>query len=235
MTCPNCTAPMDAHVLAGHHGTEVTLDVCLSCQLFWFDAKESLQLTPASTLQLFRLIGEHTSGERQAVTSTSSCPRCGLRLKPVHDIQRNTKFSYRRCPREHGRLVTFFDFLREKNFIKPMSPAQIDELRRHVGAVNCSNCGASINLVKDSACTHCGSALSMLDADRAGTLVAELRAADRSSQPVDPTLPLRLEQARREAARAFESPDDAWYAAVADSGTVSAGLQALVRWMRRNA
>lgn len=233
MTCPNCAAPMMAHVLAGHHGSEVTLDVCLECQVFWFDAKESLQLTPASTLMLFRLIGEQTTGKRHSLTSTSACPRCGLRLKPVHDIQRATKFTYRRCPREHGRLITFFDFLREKNFIKPMSPAQIDELRRHVGTVNCSNCGASINLTKDSACTHCGSALSILDADRAGTLVAELRAADRSGQPVDPTLPLRLEQARREAARAFESEDPAWFEDVSSSGTVLAGLHALARWLGR--
>jgi len=221
--------------LAGHVGTTVAIDVCQPCQVFWFDARESLQLSPAATLQLFRLIGDHQAGERRALSGDARCPRCSLRLKPVHDLQRRTRFQYRRCPQDHGRLITFFDFLKEKNFITPMSDAQVEQLRRHVASVNCSNCGASIDLLTSSACGHCGSALSMIDANQAGTLVAELQAADRSNQPVDPALPLRLEQARRETARAFEQQDASWYRDVSTSGTVMAGLQALARWLSRNA
>ena len=216
---------MTEQSLAGHLGTSVTIDVCLSCHLFWFDARESLQLTPASTLRLFRLIGEESSRERRALVAKPKCPRCDLSLKLVHDLQRTTKFQYRRCPREHGRLITFFDFLREKNFIKPMSPEQLEDLRRNIDTVNCSNCGAAIDITRDTACGHCGSALSVFDANQAQTLVAELRAADRSGQPVDPALPLKLEQARREVDVAFEQIDT-------ESGVVET-LQSLARWLNR--
>jgi hypothetical protein len=234
MTCPNCGQPATELRLSGHVGTTVTIDVCQACQVFWFDTRESLQLSPAATLQLFRLIGNHEAGERRALSADARCPRCSLRLKPVHDQQRTTRFQYRRCPQEHGRLITYFDFLKEKNFIKPMSDVQVEQLRRHVASVNCSNCGASIDLLRHSACAHCGSALSMIDANQASVLVAELRAADRSGQPVDPALPLRLEQARREAARAFEQQDASWYEDVSSSGTVMAGLHALARWLSRD-
>jgi len=226
---------MMQQVLAGHHGTSVTVDACLACHVFWFDARESIQLSPASTLRLFRLIGEESSAEQRALTPAAKCPRCDLTLKPVHDIQRTTRFQYRRCPREHGRLITFFDFLREKNFLRPMSPDQIEELRRNIATVNCSNCGASIDLAKESTCPHCGSALSILDTDQAEKLVAELRAADRSGQPVDPTLPLKLEQARTEVARAFKGfeHEAGWYDEVMSSNLVVAGLQSLTRWLKR--
>ncbi|MEQ1757525.1 MAG: zf-TFIIB domain-containing protein [Vicinamibacterales bacterium] len=226
MTCPNCNQAMTEQVLGGHLGSTVTLDICHACHVFWFDSRESIQLTPASTLRLFRLIGEQSSPARRALEAGSKCPRCGLSLKLVHDLQRATRFEYRRCPREHGRLITFFDFLREKNFLTPMSPAQIDQLRRNVDSVNCSNCGAAIDLTHRSTCGHCGSALSIIDVNQAERLVAELRAADRSGQPVDPTLPLQLERARREAAEALKD--------VPSSGLLFASLQSLARWLKQD-
>ena len=236
MTCPNCNQTMTSQVLAGHLGASVTIDLCFGCQVFWFDARESLQLAPASTLRLFRLIGEAAATERRALSTTARCPRCGLTLKLVHDFQRTTRFQYRRCPRGHGRLTTFFDFLREKNFLRPMSPAQIEELRRHIGMVNCSNCGGAIDLNHASACSHCGSALSILDTTQAEKLIAELRAADRSGEPVDPALPMKLQQAKREVTQAFDHLEDGpgWYRAVSASGLVVAGLQSLARWLGRD-
>jgi hypothetical protein len=234
MLCPNCSQPTSELVLDAHLGTSVTIDLCHACQAFWFDDRESLQLTPASTLRLFRLIGEEASRPRRPIEGTLACPRCGLHLQPVQDMQRATRFQYRRCSRRHGRFITFFDFLREKNFLKPMSAPQIEELRKNIGAVNCSNCGASIDLAHQSACGHCGSALSILDAAQAEKLVGELRSADRSNQPVDPALPLRLEQARREVTRSFEgiTQEPGWYQNVASSGLVVAGLQSLTRWLK---
>ncbi len=235
MNCPNCHQGMAEQVLDGHAGTSVTIDVCFGCQAFWFDDRESLRLSPASTLRLFRLIGDEAPTPRRALSGACDCPRCGLPLKLVQDLQRTTRFQYRRCPRQHGRFTTFFDFLREKNFLKPMSAAQIQELRRHVGAVNCSNCGASIDLAKASACGHCGSALSILDASQAETLVTQLRNADKTTQPVDPALPLRLEQARRDAAQSFEhfQHEHPWYADASASGPLLAGLRSLAQWLKR--
>ena len=40
---------------------------------------------------------------------------------------------------------------------------QIAELRQNVQILNCSNCAAPIDLVKQSTCPHCGWPLSMID------------------------------------------------------------------------
>ena len=58
---------MTGEALNGHLGTAVTIDVCLPCRMFWFDGRESLQLAPAATLKLFRIIGTENDGAR-AVT-----------------------------------------------------------------------------------------------------------------------------------------------------------------------
>jgi hypothetical protein len=73
--------------------------------------------------------------------------------------------------------MTFVDFLREKDFVRPLTPQQLEELRQNVQTINCSNCGASIDLIKDSVCGHCGSAVSMLDLQQMARAVGQLQAA----------------------------------------------------------
>jgi hypothetical protein len=233
MICPNCGAAMSAETLDGHLGTSVTIDVCLSCQVFWFDARESLRLSPGGVLRLFRVIGEEALQQRNLIGSPA-CPRCGTRLLQTHDRQRNTRFRYLRCPLNHGRLITFFEFLREKDFIKPLSARQIDELRKNVQIVNCSNCGAPVDLATGSGCAHCGSPLSMLDMKQAGALVAELRAAEQATRTIDPALPLRLLQARQQVESVFEAFDRRpnWFEDVSKGGLVAAGLSSLARWIK---
>ncbi|MBI4485407.1 MAG: hypothetical protein HY655_05295, partial [Acidobacteria bacterium] len=118
---------------------------------------------------------------------------------------------------------------------RPLSPQQIEELRRSVQVVNCSNCGAPVDLMKGSACTHCGSPLSMLDMNRAGALIAELQEAAQAVRPIDPTLPLQLEQARRQVEAAFASFDrnPSWFDDVSQGGLVAAGLSSLARWLKQ--
>jgi hypothetical protein len=235
MNCPGCGAAMTAQTYEGRLGRSVALDLCLECQFLWFDHGESLQLSPASTLRLFRLIGEHGARKRGPSSNELRCPRCGTRLGLAHDRQRNTSFQYWRCPDRHGRLTTFFDFLREKDFIRPLSPAQVEELRRNVQTVNCSNCGAPVDLARGSVCGHCGSPLSMLDVRQTERLIARLREADRTDKPVDPTLPLQLARARREVETAFASFErqPGWFAEVSTAGVVGAGLAALARWLSK--
>ena len=234
MLCPNCNQPTAELALDAHLLTAAATAHSYARPLLYALPLGSPELAPASTLRLFRLIGDEAGRPRRAIEGTLACPRCGLHLQRVQDMQRTTRFQYLRCSRRHGRFITFFDFLREKDFLKPMSAAQIEELRRNIGAVNCSNCGASIDLAHHSACGHCGSPLSILDTAQAEKLVGELRSADRSNQPVDPALPLRLEQARREVARSFEglAEEPGWYQSVASSGLVVAGLQSLTRWLK---
>jgi Zn-finger nucleic acid-binding protein len=215
--------------LGGQLGRHVDNDICSSCKSFWFDQYENLQLTPRATLQLFRLIGEQASGGRQALARTAKCPRCDAQLMLTHDMQRNVRFQYLRCPNEHGRLTPFYDFLREKDFIRPLSADQIEALRRNVQSVNCSNCGGPIDVAHASSCEHCGSPLSMLDLQQAERLIAQLQQAGNAERVIDPALPLRLEQARRQVEAAFSGFD---HERSSGPDLVAAGLDMLRRWLK---
>ena len=226
---------MQPQSLDGHMGREVEIELCDPCQSIWFDARENLQLTPGATLSMFRLIGEHVAKPAVQDGDIAKCPRCKAQLKRTHDLQRTTRFEYFRCPNGHGRLTTFFDFLKEKDFIRPLTPQQIAELRRNVQTINCSNCGAPIDLSKTSDCAHCGSPLSMLDMQQAERLVAQLRDAARTDKVVDPALPLALARARRETEQAFQGiPDHAsWNLETQTLGLVGAGLNQLIRLLKK--
>lgn len=225
---------MVSRTLPGQHGTSGTIDLCVSCQAFWFDGYESLQLSAGSTLQLFQVIAAAASAPRRTPSPASPCPRCRARLVPVHDLARNTRFRYGRCPNGHGRFITFFDFLREKQFVRPLSPAQLAELRTQVQTVNCANCGAPVDLVTTSACDHCGSPLSLFDLGQARSVVREVQeAGERRPSEIDRALlPLALARARQQAEAAFPVNErEGWVQEAATFGTVASGVMAFARWM----
>ena len=226
---------MQTQALAGHMGREIAVDLCVPCQSAWFDARENLQLTPGATLAMFRLIGERVTRPAPQDRDLAKCPRCNAQLRRTQDMQRTTRFEYFRCPNDHGRLITFFDFLKEKDFVRPLTPQQIAELRKNVQFINCSNCGAPVDLAKGSDCAHCGSPLSMLDMQQAERLVTQLREADRSDKPIDPALPLALERARRQTERLFEGLEDRgrWDVEIGSLGLVGAGLNQLMRLLKK--
>ena len=224
---------MQPQALDGRMGRDIDIDLCVPCQSVWFDALENVQLTPGATLAMFRLIGERVTRPAPQDRDIAKCPRCKAQLRRTQDMQRATRFEYFACPNHHGRLMTFFDFLKEKDFVKPLTPQQIAELRRNVQFINCSNCGAPVDLAKGSDCGHCGSPLSMLDIQQAERLIVQLREADRP-RPIDPALPLALARARREAEHAFEGlpghrdwDNENW-----SLGLVGAGLTNLFRLLK---
>jgi len=226
---------MTGLTLPGRLGRDVSIDLCHPCQAFWFDGFESLQLDPGAVRQLFRTIGEHSAGRVTPFSTTATCPRCHLRLMPTSDQQRTTRFEYLRCPQHHGRLISFFNFLREKDFVRPLSAAQIAQLRRNVQSVNCSNCGAPIDLATGTSCAHCGSPLSMIDVAQAEALVAKLdKAGVASSRGIDPALPLALADARHavnESFAAFER-EPGWFGRAADAGLIGAALGSIAKWLQ---
>jgi len=229
---------MHEETFDGHLGRSVVIDICHACQCFWFDARESVSLTPGSTLALFRVIGEKLARPQHSNAELAKCPRCKAPLRRTQDMQRATRFEYLNCPNSHGRLISFFDFLREKDFIRPLTAQQIADLRQNVGSVNCANCGGPVDLSKGAACSHCGTPLSMLDMKQEEKLVAQLRKAeDRANQPVDPSLPIELMRARRETERAFANihDDDLWFKDVASTDLLGASLTAVARWLKKNA
>jgi hypothetical protein len=228
---------MEEAAFDGHLGRSLAIDICHACQSFWFDARESVALTPGSTLALFRVIGEKLKRPQHTDSELAKCPRCKGRLRRTQDMQRATRFEYLNCPNGHGRLISFFDFLREKDFIRPLTPQQIAELRENVSSVNCANCGGAVDLSAGAACLHCGTPLSMLDMKQAEKLVAQLqKAEDRTHHTIDPTFPIELLRVRRETERAFAGIDDRelWFKDVISTDLVGAGLTAVARWFKKD-
>jgi hypothetical protein len=228
---------MERLTFDGQLDRRIEVDLCDPCQSLWFDGSEALQLTPGATLSIFRSIGEHVRKPERHDAELVKCPRCNARLRRTQDLQRATRFEYFRCPNQHGRLITFFDFLKQKDFIRPLTPQQIAELRRNVQIINCSNCGAPIDLAKTPACAHCGSPLSMLDVNQAERLVKQLQEAESGSKAIDPALPLALARARREVEQAFQRSAEhspwSWSQERSALGLVGAGLAELIRLLKR--
>ena len=230
LACPGCDQAMERRRFDGHYGRFVDLDLCHGCGLIWFDANESIALTPGAVLRLFTVLDEHRDQRHPLAAEAMACPRCRTRLTATVDRQRATQFSYWRCGAEHGRLTTFFDFLREKNFVRPLSPEKLAELRRYARTVNCSACGAPVDLAHESACAHCRAPLSMLDPDQVQAVVRELQHAEERRTTVDPTLPARLLADRAALERAFRATPDSLHPADLGGafGVVEAGVSALV-------
>ena len=164
----------------------VDLDLCFDCQVIWFDQYESAQLTPGAVLELFRLIHEHEPREERRLPDGLRCPVCLKALLYTRDVQRTNRFAYHRCADGDGRLSTFFQFLREKNFVRSLSPGEIAQLRATVAQVRCSSCGAPVDLTRDTVCSFCRAPISILDPEAVRETVAELGEAERQRQRVDP-------------------------------------------------
>jgi hypothetical protein len=233
---------MTALPLEARLGGRVTIEVCANCQAFWFDQFTSLQLSPGSTLKLMKFIGEHSPLPKPSLARVLRCPRCAAQLLPTHDVQRNTRFSYWRCDNEDGRFIGFFDFLKEKNFIHPLSPQQIEELRQNIQMVNCSNCGAAIDLQSGSVCSFCHSPISMLDMKQPQQLLAQLREAAGpagTNAAMNPPAPMQTASAKSEkemslaplASLAPAASDHQWWNDARSYGLVAAGLNLVARWL----
>ncbi len=183
--CPNCRDPMTAQEVEAH-GTlrPIEITACAPCNLFWFDKAESIRLTPKAVLELFQYIGKAGTA-RKPLAATFRCPLCSTALATTQDLQRSTRFTYWRCRNDHGRLITFHQFLREKNFIRAPSPAEFAKLRATVRQIACSQCGAPVDLANDSACKHCGAAVALIDPEGVAKALRELAAGASARAPSD--------------------------------------------------
>ena len=165
---------------------EETLDICWDCHAIWFDEYESATLAPRAVLDLFRLIHEYRDRPARPLADSMRCVRCNSALKLTQDLQRTNRISYYRCENCHGRFTTFFQFLREKQFVRSLSPLEIDRLRASVKQVRCSSCGGPVDLAKDSACPFCRAPISILDPDAVQKALAGLEDAEIRRMHPDP-------------------------------------------------
>jgi hypothetical protein len=235
MDCPNCGAAMEERTFDETYGRRVTLDICHGCQGLWFDGTEMLQLSAGSTLALFQLIHD-TGSTPRPLADRPRCPRCRLTMRHGSDLQQATRFFHVRCPRGHGRFLPFFQFLRARRFVRTLTALEIADLRKHIRQINCSNCGAAVDIDRGAACGYCRTPVSMIDPGQVTTTLQALRAEEARRQRVDPTLPIRLLHERLQAERAFASADTSaiWASFGADPSVdlVRAGLRSLRKLFR---
>lgn len=144
-------------------GGSVAISFCFPCQVIWFDALQSEQLSQGGIVEVFKALHTERADTRNTLPALLACPRCHAQLSLTHDLQHTTHFTYFRCQFGHGRLTPFFQFLLEKNFVRPVTDAELAALKAKVKTVQCSNCGAPVDLEHDSACPYCGSPISVLD------------------------------------------------------------------------
>ncbi len=183
-SCPNCYKTMTTQAVDVYASTRpVEIDACLACRLFWFDQWESTRLVPRAVLSLFQYIGSATGQTPTPLASRFNCARCHNALDFTRDLQRTTAFTYWRCSLGHGRLISFNQFLREKNFIRTPSPAELARLRATVKQIACSQCGGPIDLATDSACSHCGAPIAMIDPDSVATAIHALTSPQSGGPP----------------------------------------------------
>lgn len=154
---------MAATVFRTHIDTALEVDICWACHLIWFDNLESVSMSPQSVIDLFKRIHSHRNEPRRLVSLTGECPVCRDKLVQSFDVTRAGRFQYHRCPNGHGRLITFVQFLREKQFIRTLNQAERRSLSARVKQIRCSSCGAGVDIEHDAACRHCGAPVAVLD------------------------------------------------------------------------
>ena len=169
---------MQAVELARHSDGTATVDLCVDCQAIWFDTYESIQLAAGGVLQLFRVIATARPQLRRALPSLMQCPRCDTALALTHDLQRTTRFSYYRCDFGHGRFTPFVQFLREKDFVRPLAPDEVERIKATIKTVRCSSCGAPVDLASATVCPYCRAPIVALDPDAMERTLRTLDAAE---------------------------------------------------------
>lgn len=192
MNCPACQSEAHEQSFEGLQGARVQLDVCHTCHGLWFDARESRQLVPKGVLHLFREL--HDRKDRHyRLQEPLECPRCDSELTRTHDMARGNRFQYFQCPQGHGHFITFFQFLREKGIVRGLNPKEVNELKKHVQALQCSDCGGPISLNKDTACPNCKAPLCILDPKAMGSALGDMgKAAAVAGAVVAPAVAAQL-------------------------------------------
>jgi phage FluMu protein Com len=210
----------------------LTVDLCGACQAIWFDTFESAQLTPGATLDLFRTIHTAQPESPRALSPPLPCPRCETLLALTHDLQHATRLMYYRCRYGHGRFTPFFQFLREKNFIRPLDPGELARLKASVRTIRCASCGAPVNIERSTVCGYCQAPIVALDPDAVEKAIHELDAAERQRVTPDPD---RIGDSIVALARLERQMDDARRrdgAEVAGIDLVGIGLSALGAFLK---
>ena len=204
---------MQVHVLPAQYNGEVEIDFCFACQGVWFDHLENLKLAPAAIATVFKEMHRHRDAAHLPLAERLSCPQCRTRLAQGFDVVRSGRFITHRCGSRHGRFSSFSSFMIEKGFVRQLTKPEIAHIAAKVQAIHCSSCGAPVDLRQEDRCSHCHSALSLLDPQAVEkalqnyTHVPLRQAAGAPNDVADALVALAKERARaqREDARAAQA------------------------------
>ena len=185
-SCPSCHDRMERQVLPGVYAGDVEIDVCFACHGFWFDHLESLKLAPRAIALLFKAMHQHQDAARLPLAERLDCPQCRVTLVQGFDVVRGGRYITHRCPQQHGRFSSFASFMIEKGFVRQLTRPEIADIAAKVGVIHCSSCGAPVDLRREDACSHCRSALSLLDPQAVEKALQRLGTAA-SAAPMPPT------------------------------------------------
>jgi Zn-finger nucleic acid-binding protein len=217
--CPSCAATMEQRFFERKPAGKVELDFCFACHAIWFDQYESAALTPGGVIELFRVIHKQHDHRPRPLADSLRCPACRTGLVLTQDFQRSNRIAYYRCTVAPGRFTTFFQFLREKQFVRDLTGPEIDRLRANVKQVRCSSCGAPVDLGRNPQCNYCRAPVSILDADAVSKTLADLDAKERGRHLGDPQAIVEgLLQGRRPRLDGPVDPDVALAAVLARQG-----------------
>jgi hypothetical protein len=104
--------------------------------------------------------------------------------------------------------MPFFEFLRSQNLVRGLTPQELDALKQKVVSLNCSSCGAPVDLRTATQCPSCGSGLAIVDPAHLGDALRQLDADARAETAAvgapPPTSPVEIVgdwRAEREARR----------------------------------
>jgi hypothetical protein len=220
---------MESQALERHGQGTVSVELCFTCAGIWFDHLASVELAPAAVISLFKQIHAHQDTPRQPVSGTMNCPRCPGALVLSFDVAKSGRFSYFRCARGDGRFTPFVQFLREKQFIRSLTPVEVQQIKAQKRPMTCSQCGAPVDLELGTECTYCHTPLSLLDPDAVEKAVRMWSAAqDREHKAPSPGAVAEA-LLKVQGPTAQGSAPGAWHAGRYSAGVdlVSAGIDIL--------
>ncbi len=237
--CPSCAQPLSVETFEGHYGAKVELDLCHSCELIWFDKLENIQLSANGALGLLRSMATGLDPQRQPLPDRMDCPRCTGPLRQEVRRKKGSQWQVRACRQSHGQLVRYFDFLVERDCVKPLQGERLEELKRNVQQIRCSGCGSPVDIHKHDACQACGAPLSVLDAAATANAISQLREqGDADKEQAHPELvaaemmmaKARTERAYRQMEREHGSRYRSTAGGVVAEGLIEVALRFLFDW-----
>lgn len=152
------------------------------CAPGWFDAFESVQLTPGGTLALFREVtgaGATPASTTHAVSALHARAARHARSAACNSIPLLAVSPWPRA------LHAFRSVPAREDFIRPLSAAEIERLRSHIRTIRCSGCGAPVDLARDMVCRYCSAPIEALDPAAIEIAVQRLDNAERKRGEID--------------------------------------------------